>query len=65
MFGEHGWLGRSPDELQVEKHSSKKSSAGQKEKSSVMGKLRSKIEELVSVVIIIARNLILTARDTG
>jgi hypothetical protein len=65
MFGEHGWLGRSPDELQVGKHSSKKSSAGRKEKSSVMGKLRSKIEELVSVVIIIARNLILTARDTG
>lgn len=65
MFGEHGWLGRSPDELQGEKHSFNKSSAGRKEKSSVMGKLRSKIEELVSVVIIIARNLILTARDTG
>lgn len=46
MFGEHGWLGRSPDELQGEKHSFNKSSAGRKEKSSVMGKLRSKIEEL-------------------
>ncbi len=65
MFGEHGWLGRSPDELQAGKHSSKKSSAGRNEKSSVMGKLRSKIEELVSVVIIISRNLILTARGTG
>jgi hypothetical protein len=55
MFGEHGWLGRSPDESQVGKHSSEKSSAGRKEKSSVMGKLRSKIEELVSVAIITAR----------
>ena len=54
MFGEHGWLGRSPDESQVGKHSSEKSSAGRKEKSSVMGKLRSKIEELVSVAIITA-----------
>lgn len=54
MFGEHGWLGRSPDKSQVGKQSSEKSSAGRKEKSSVMGKLRSKIEELVSVAIITA-----------
>jgi hypothetical protein len=51
MFGENGWLGRSPDELQTTKLSSKKSSPGRKEKSSVMGKIRNKIEEFVSAVI--------------
>jgi hypothetical protein len=53
MFGEHGWLGRSPDELEAVKLKSKKSSLGRKEKSSVMGKLRTKIGELVSSVTII------------
>lgn len=48
MFGEHGWLGRSPNEAQEGNLQSKKSSHGRKEKSSVMGKLRTKIEELVS-----------------
>jgi hypothetical protein len=48
MFGEHGWLGRSPDEVQVGKLQSKKYSVGRKEKSSVIGKIRTKIEELVS-----------------
>jgi hypothetical protein len=53
MFGEHGWLGRSPDELEAVKLKSKKSSLGRKEKSSVMGKLRTKIGELVSTFTII------------
>ncbi|KAE9380467.1 hypothetical protein N431DRAFT_324272 [Stipitochalara longipes BDJ] len=46
MFGENGWLGRSPDELDAVKLKSKKSSSARKEKSSVMEKLRNKFEEL-------------------
>lgn len=53
MFGEHGWLGRSPDELEAVKLKTKKSSLGRKEKASVMGKLRTKLEELVSPTTII------------
>ena len=48
MFGEHGWLGRTPEELEVGKTPPKKYSQGRKEKRSVMGKLRIKIEEFVS-----------------
>jgi len=48
MFGEHGWLGRSPDELNAAKLKSKKPSSARKEKTSVMEKLRTKFEELVS-----------------
>jgi hypothetical protein len=48
MFGENGWLGRSPNEAQEGNFQSKKSSHGRKEKSSVMGKLRTRIEEFVS-----------------
>jgi hypothetical protein len=65
MFGEHGWLGRSPDEVQVGKLPSKKSSIGRKEKSSVMDKLRIKIEELVSTVAIVFSEVMLIARDAG
>jgi hypothetical protein len=65
MFGEYGWLGRSPDELQAGKLSSKKSAPGRKEKTSVMGRLRTKIEELVSALTIMCRNAMLTARNAG
>jgi hypothetical protein len=53
IFGEHGLLGRSPDELEAVKLKSKKSSLGQKGTSSVMGKLRTRIGELVSPMTII------------
>jgi hypothetical protein len=65
MFGEHGWLGRSPDESQAGKLSFKNSAPGRKEKTSVMGKLRTKIEELVSALTIMCRNAMLTSRDAG
>ena len=48
MFGEHGWLGRSPDEADEAKLRAKKSTPSRKEKSSIMGKLKTKLEELVS-----------------
>jgi hypothetical protein len=57
MFGEHGWLGRSPDELDAVNIKSKKPSSGRKEKKSVMGKLKTKFEELVSPMIIISEIL--------
>jgi hypothetical protein len=55
MFGEHGWLGRSPDELEdvklrVRKASSRKeeSTGSPQKKTSMMGKLKNKFEEFVS-----------------
>jgi len=48
MFGENGWLGRSPDEVPQVKLRSKKPSYPQKEKITMMGKLRIKLEEFVS-----------------
>jgi hypothetical protein len=48
MFGENGWLGRSPDEASQVKLRSKKPSYPQKEKITMMGKLRIKLEEFVS-----------------
>jgi hypothetical protein len=48
MFGENGWLGRSPDEAPQVKLRSKKSSYPQREKITMMGKLRIKLEEFVS-----------------
>jgi hypothetical protein len=48
MFGENGWLGRSPDEASQVKVRSKKPSYQQKEKITMMGKLRIKLEEFVS-----------------
>ena len=56
MFGEHGWLGKSPDEVQEHKLRSKKSSTTRKEdsaqrqkKPSIMGKLKNKLEEIVRI----------------
>jgi hypothetical protein len=67
MFGEHGWLGRSPDEVQIGKLPSKKSFLAQKEKGSVMEKLRTKIEEFVSTLpcVFSPRDLMLIARNLG
>lgn len=54
MFGEHGWLGRTPDELEDVKHRVKapsrkdEPSGSPQKKSSMMGKLKSKFEEFVS-----------------
>ena len=57
MFGEHGWLGQSPDEVQEHKFRSPKSSITRKEDSShrqkklsIMGKLKNKLEEIVRIV---------------
>lgn len=55
MFGENGWLGRTPAELEdvkvrVKKASSRKdeSTGSPQKKTSMMGKLKNKIEEFVS-----------------
>ncbi|KAI6714907.1 hypothetical protein JHW43_002561 [Diplocarpon mali] len=45
MFGENGWLGRSPDEISEVKRQVKKAAAEQKDRPSMMGKLRSKLGE--------------------
>ena len=48
MFGENGWLGKSPDEIQDVKLQVKKAAAIQKDKPTMMGKLRNKLGEFVS-----------------
>jgi hypothetical protein len=50
MFGEHGWLGRTPNEIQDIKHPKQSPSSG-KEKTSIMGKLMTKLGEFVSICI--------------
>ncbi|KAJ5053975.1 uncharacterized protein L3040_000264 [Drepanopeziza brunnea f. sp. 'multigermtubi'] len=45
MFGENGWLGRSPDEIADVKRQVKKAAAEHKDKPSMMGKLRHKLGE--------------------
>ncbi|PVH88715.1 hypothetical protein DL98DRAFT_622222 [Cadophora sp. DSE1049] len=45
MFGENGWLGKSPDEIQDVKLQVKKAAAMQKDKPTMMGKLRNKLGE--------------------
>jgi len=53
MFGDHGWLGQSPDEKSEPKRDSKKSSSSREQpiarqkKTSMIGKLKTKIEEFV------------------
>lgn len=49
MFGENGWLGRSPDEISDVKRQVKRASAEQKDKPSMMGKLIHKLGEFVSL----------------
>lgn len=48
MFGENGWLGRSPDEISDVKAQVKKASMQHKDKPTMMGKLRNKLGEFVS-----------------
>ena len=48
MFGENGWLGKSPDEIQDVKLQVKKAAVIQKDKSTMIGKLRNKLGEFVS-----------------
>jgi len=50
MFGEHGWLGRTPNEIQDIKHL-KQSPLSGREKTSIMGKLMTKLGEFVSICI--------------
>lgn len=57
MFGDHGWLGQSPNEVQEHKLISKNSSMVRKEeatrrqkKPSMIGKLKNKLEEIVRIV---------------
>ncbi|KAL2068888.1 hypothetical protein VTL71DRAFT_15226 [Oculimacula yallundae] len=45
MFGENGWLGRSPDEIQDVKLQVKKAAALQKDKPTMMGKFMNKLGE--------------------
>ncbi|KAK2627950.1 hypothetical protein QTJ16_002596 [Diplocarpon rosae] len=45
MFGENGWLGRSPDEIAEVKRQVKKAASEQRDRPSMMGKLRSKLGE--------------------
>ncbi|CZT51292.1 uncharacterized protein RSE6_12416 [Rhynchosporium secalis] len=45
MFGENGWLGKSPDEIQDVKIQVKKAAALQKDKPTMMGKLMNKLGE--------------------
>ncbi|KAH9224493.1 hypothetical protein DL95DRAFT_452248 [Leptodontidium sp. 2 PMI_412] len=45
MFGENGWLGKSPDEIQDVKLQIKRAAAMQKDKPTMMGKLRNKLGE--------------------
>ncbi|KAE8453493.1 hypothetical protein EG329_010354 [Mollisiaceae sp. DMI_Dod_QoI] len=45
MFGEHGWLGRSPQEATETVLQNKKAFADRKEKVTMMGKLKTKLEE--------------------
>ncbi|KAK0109793.1 hypothetical protein ONS95_002467 [Cadophora gregata] len=45
MFGENGWLGKSPDEIQDVKLQVKKAATMQKDKPTMMGKLRNKLGE--------------------
>jgi len=48
MFGDRGWLGQSPDEKPGQNlHSRKNSRQGEPKKSTIMGKLMNKLEELV------------------
>ena len=47
MFGENGWLGKTPDEAQDAKLQSKKSSSQQK-KTTMMEKIKNKLDDLVS-----------------
>jgi len=56
MFGEHGWLGLSPDEVKEQKLESKKSSiacneesSSQQKKTTMFGKLKNKLGEIVSI----------------
>lgn len=54
MFGENGWLGQSPDEKPEIKprpkkiHSARNDSSPNRKKTTVMGKLKTKLEEIVS-----------------
>ena len=48
MFGENGWLGKSPDEIQDVKLQVKKAAVIQKDKPTMIGKLRNKLGEFVS-----------------
>lgn len=52
MFGENGWLGKTPNEAQEvhQNHGakSKQSPFGGKEKTSMMGRLKNKLGEIVS-----------------
>lgn len=52
MFGEHGWLGKSPDEVDDVKLQYQKASAPRKEKRSVIGKIRNKFDEIVSTCLL-------------
>lgn len=53
MFGENGWLGRSPAEAQENVRQNQKAAAAastpKKEKVSMMGKLKTKLGEFVSI----------------
>lgn len=56
MFGDHGWLGQSPDEKPEQRLKSKKSfaprngEASSQKKITMMGKLKNKLEEIVSPI---------------
>jgi hypothetical protein len=47
MFGENGWLGKTPNEIQDIKLESKNVASPGKEKTSVMGKIKNKLGEIV------------------
>jgi hypothetical protein len=47
MFGENGWLGKTPDEAQDAKLQSKKPSSQQK-KTTMMEKIKHKLDDFVS-----------------
>ena len=57
MFGEHGWLGQSPDEKLEQNTRSKKSSISRNDgsspryqkKTTMIGKLKNKLEEFVGI----------------
>ena len=53
MFGEHGWLGNSPDSKEDQKLQSKKSANLAKKRPTMIGKIKHKWEEFVSVICLI------------
>ncbi len=56
MFGEHGWLGKSPDEVNT-----KTTPKPRKEKVSMMNKLRNKLGEIVRRPFLVPKSI---ANDT-